>query len=455
MARGMTRRHLVYATSAGALGLAADWSRLPYELARLALEPASTSASTGFADEVEARVDGVLQAYDAQGAHRTGTDVDRLSGEWLREQASRAGARARLETFPLDRLDVRQAFVEIGGRRIEGLPFFDAGSTAAAGIAAPIGPSGIHVAIADAASISTEGEFLADVRRKGQARAIVVVTAAGVPGLVPSNARHFANPYGCPVLQVAAAPAQELLAQAQSSGEPVRVVCESARASTNAANVVADVPGRDPARAPVVVITPRSGWWYCASERGGGIACWLETLRAVTNARPARRVLCLASSGHELGHLGLEAFLHAEAELVKGRTPGSTSAPISAPGRRDRRLSACGFRPRTMSWIGLSAERSPQPARQWPTVCPAAGSRQGRPGTSTSAARGTSRCWGKATAGSITPVTDIRQRLERRWSPAMPERWQKASPNWHRCSKLYRDGQPGRQVHAAAGAELR
>lgn len=317
MARGMTRRHLVYATSAGALGLAADWSRLPHELARLALEPASTSASTGFADDVEARVDGVLQAYDAQGAHRTGTDVDRLSGEWLREQASRAGARARLETFPLDRLDVREAFVEIGGRRIEGLPFFDAGSTAAAGVAAPIGPSGIHVAIADAASISTEGEFLADVRRKGQARAIVVVTAAGVPGLVPSNARHFADPYGCPVLQVAAAPAQELLAQAQSSGEPVRVVCESTRASTNAANVVADVPGRDPARAPVVVITPRSGWWYCASERGGGIACWLETLRAVANARPARRVLCLASSGHELGHLGLEAFLHAKAELVK------------------------------------------------------------------------------------------------------------------------------------------
>jgi hypothetical protein len=56
-------------------------------------------------------------------------------------------------------------------------------------------------------------------------------------------------------------------------------------------------------------MTPRSGWWSCASERGGGLVCWLEIMRAVRGAKPARDVLFVASSGHELGHLGLDAFI--------------------------------------------------------------------------------------------------------------------------------------------------
>jgi hypothetical protein len=65
-------------------------------------------------------------------------------------------------------------------------------------------------------------------------------------------------------------------------------------------------------------MTPRSGWWQCASERGGGLACWLEIMRAVSAARPARSSLFIASSGHELGHYGLDAFLQKRPELIKG-----------------------------------------------------------------------------------------------------------------------------------------
>jgi hypothetical protein len=67
-----------------------------------------------------------------------------------------------------------------------------------------------------------------------------------------------------------------------------------------------------------VVITPRSGWWNCASERGGGLACWLEAIRATVATPAPRTVLFLASSGHELGHLGLDHFLHQRSSLIKG-----------------------------------------------------------------------------------------------------------------------------------------
>lgn len=268
-------------------------------------------------DTGEARAHRLLAAYDGQGLHRTGTDVDRVAGEWLRDEAARAGGRARLAGFELDRLDIREAAVVVGGRRVEGLPFFDAPPTGPEGVEATIGPEGIHLATADGPAISTEGEFLRALRSEGRARAMVVVTAAAVPGLVPSNARRFTEPYGCPVVQVAsdAGPALEA---ARRAGRPVRVTSHSVRVRTTAFNVEADVGGRDPSQAPVVVITPRSGWWACAAERGGGLVCWLETIRTAAAHRPARPMIFLASSGHELGHLGLEAFLHEHRALVAG-----------------------------------------------------------------------------------------------------------------------------------------
>ena len=77
------------------------------------------------------------------------------------------------------------------------------------------------------------------------------------------------------------------------------------------------IPGRDRARAPLVVTTPRSGWWQCAGERGGGIACWLEVMRAVVASAPARDVLFCAFSGHELGFLGATMLLERRPELAR------------------------------------------------------------------------------------------------------------------------------------------
>jgi hypothetical protein len=46
------------------------------------------------------------------------------------------------------------------------------------------------------------------------------------------------------------------------------------------------------------------------------LACWLEIMRAMRDARPARDVLFVASSGHELGHLGIDAFIARRSGIV-------------------------------------------------------------------------------------------------------------------------------------------
>jgi hypothetical protein len=63
-------------------------------------------------------------------------------------------------------------------------------------------------------------------------------------------------------------------------------------------------------------MTPRSGWWWCASERGGGLACWLEIMRATLDAKPFRDVVFVASSGHEIGHRGIDNFIERRPGIV-------------------------------------------------------------------------------------------------------------------------------------------
>jgi hypothetical protein len=121
-----------------------------------------------------------------------------------------------------------------------------------------------------------------------------------------------------------------------SRGERVTVVAHVVRTAATAGNVTATVRGTADLP-PVVVITPRSGWWNCASERGGGLACWLETIRAAAAARPSRTIEFVASSGHELGHLGLDAFIAERKALVKSAAAWiHLGANIGAAGGRMR-----------------------------------------------------------------------------------------------------------------------
>ena len=237
-----------------------------------------------------------LRAWDAQGAHRTGTPEDDAGAEWLAREAAALGATVALETFDLSRIDPVSCGVESAGVRIEGVPVFDS---------PPTGPEGINGPIA-IVHLSPWAVYTPDYHaiRRASDRAGIVIVCQGAeqgPGLL--NAERFREPYGCPAIHVAEAP----------RGEPTRLVSYYQRTVAEARNVVVTIPGRERSRRaggrPVVVMTPRSSWWQSTSERGGGLVCWLETLRALIAEPPAVDVVMTANSGHELGHLGLDAFL--------------------------------------------------------------------------------------------------------------------------------------------------
>lgn len=256
----------------------------------------------------------VIREYDAQGAHRTGTEVDAVSAEWLAGLVRSIGFVPELEAFSLDRVNPGPSFIRIGGRKIDGLPLFDAGFTTEQGVRGTLGELGSDAPIGFV-EVRPGGEApdLELARRAYQHQLIVAVTKGSRPGLAPRNAWHFREPYGPPVLQVSSEHGDFLR---RHLGEEALAVAAATREATTALNVIAVVPGREETSEPVVVMTPRSGWWRCASERGGGLVCWLTAMKALAEASPARDVVFLASSGHELGHLGLEDFLTEHAEIA-------------------------------------------------------------------------------------------------------------------------------------------
>jgi len=112
----------------------------------------------------------------------------------------------------------------------------------------------------------------------------------------------------------------------------VRLVADCRRVPSKVRSIVATVRGTVAGSAPLVVMTPRSGWWHCASERGGGLFCWLEVMRALRETPPEREVIFVASSGHELGHIGLDNVLKRRPELITQATWLHFGANIGAAG---------------------------------------------------------------------------------------------------------------------------
>ncbi len=270
------------------------------------------------------RIARIIGEYDAQGVHRTGTDVDLQSADWLAEEVRALGLEPQQDRFEFERVDLGDNRLTLGQLEIEGVPMYDGLFTDTNGVEGRLGAIGSDAEIGVALVSSRGGgeahrRFVAARGEEGGHAALVVVTDLSFPpgGVAIINAERFTAPVGPPVLQVPNDhwPAIE---QALKDGGRGTVCVDNRHLPAKGINVHGRVAGTNPALAPLVVMTPRSGWWSCASERGGGIAVWLEVLRDLAGAQPERDVSFTANTGHELGHTGLDHFLDARTDLVAG-----------------------------------------------------------------------------------------------------------------------------------------
>ena len=253
-----------------------------------------------------------IRAYEKMGVHRTGRGADNTTTWWMMEELRRVGVEAEPQTWRFPRVEIHDASIRFGGWDIPAVPTYDCAFTDHRGIAGALrrdsGPGIVVWEFAHddqermAAGIYTSFELA----RSDGADGIILIMGDPDDHPVLRNAERPLDPIELPVLQVAPMHAGPIL---DAIGEAATMIVDGGRVDAPADNVVAAIPGTDPDAAPVVLMTPKSGWYTCAAERGGGIAIWLEIAGRIA-ADPGRRTLNLvASSGHELHHLGLEHYI--------------------------------------------------------------------------------------------------------------------------------------------------
>lgn len=252
----------------------------------------------------------LIAGYCSLGIHRTGWQADDDTSEWIAGWLAARGVEARTAWFAFGKLQCRSAFVEVDGRRVEGTPLYDAGATGAIGVE---GGPGRFVVVEGAA-----GEDLHERLRiaDGETALLGAVAVTGDPDgfVMLRNAERMASPLSFPVLQVAKKDAGALLERIAGAAR-TRLVIYRDVVAARASNVVANLPvqGSD---GLVVLMTPKSGWFSCAAERGGGVALAMM-LACEAAAMPGRRkdLRVLFTSGHELGHQGLLNYLEDNRDL--------------------------------------------------------------------------------------------------------------------------------------------
>ncbi len=264
-----------------------------------------------------------IRGWDAIDDHRTGTSGDRRTSDWLASRVHDAGLSPRRDDFELSRWVLERCEIEVGQSTVEGIPLFDGGTTGPEGTVGTLevlrnGTGGHETGFGPRIGVGELGHHasgganrvFAEARATAAHAGLVAVAKMddGVPGLALQNADRFAAPFGPPALQVATEHEAWLLAAAKRR-EPARLTAHVTLETAFGSNIYCRAQGLDSTLAPLVVMTPKSAWWVCTAERGGGIAVWLALLRDFVVRRPNRDVVFIATSGHELGHLGLEHYL--------------------------------------------------------------------------------------------------------------------------------------------------
>lgn len=268
-------------------------------------------------DVSAASLSDTVREYDSQGIHRTGTAVDADSAGWLADRVRSLGLEAELVGYPFRRVVVDDpSVVEVGELVIEGLPINDSvlpppSSIVSGELSLEGTPGSIRTMRID----QHRDEELLRRTREGKHIAILAAIEGDAEGFTLLNAWRYRDPYGPPLIQV---PIREWpnLERAARENRVAQIRVGASHEETTIFNVRTRIPGKDSRLAPLVVLTPRSGWWHCAGERGGGLAIWLELARVLAGQPLDRDVIFLATTGHEIGYLGIHLFLEADASFA-------------------------------------------------------------------------------------------------------------------------------------------
>jgi len=259
-----------------------------------------------------------IVTYAGLGEHRTATEPDLRTSEWIATEMKVAGFETRFLPFTTRQFFIRQTRLTIGSRSVPCFPLWPPHSTGPTPIRAPLTllPDRVQsslrgkIALAKfqhSANIYPGSGHEEAISQAAKAGALAVVgIASGPSGEIVAANSPKPNPWPIPVVVVGARDEPALTTTAEQDAEVTLLLDGTDEPWAEAKNVIGRLDG---GKDFIVVSTPQSGWFRCAGERGPGIALFLGLARWVAQRRPRINYLFVSTSGHELGGQGMRNFL--------------------------------------------------------------------------------------------------------------------------------------------------
>ncbi|WP_179401467.1 hypothetical protein [Burkholderia guangdongensis] len=259
--------------------------------------------------------------FEQFGIHRFGSAGQNAALDWIADRLKSDGFTVEEQRFSVDRqyfLD--DASLKVGGTTLTVMPQWWLPERAARfSLSAPIVREGDAAGKFVRVTIPYDrGAYLGARQRDAVAQAVqrhpaaVLLTIDHPSGEVFAyNVAQTDTPWPVPVILVAPKDVP-MLEAAEKTGEPVTL-------SVNG-HYEHNVPGRniigrlDRGKARTVVVsTPESSWFESTCERGPGIAAFLATASVAAQSLKDVNLVFVATSGHEVGHGGMEYFIRDKA----------------------------------------------------------------------------------------------------------------------------------------------
>jgi hypothetical protein len=262
--------------------------------------------------------------------HLTGSPEEAATQRWVADNLARAGLQTGANSYTFLRFAPKTVALTVAGHKVRSpATRFYSGTTPPAGVSRPLVYAGLGSAEEDSkAGVAGNLEVIDvpmadDVASPTLDQAFTAAKAAGAAGLIAVTEGPQDYPVqedidsrqgmqGMPTVFVGKASGAGVIAAAKASERATLTVVATVGTGCDA-DVYGVLPGADPSHY-VIVGTPTSGFDRAASERGAGVAVLLGLARHYASLALAERPLTMvfvATSGHEIGFLGLPLFMQA------------------------------------------------------------------------------------------------------------------------------------------------
>lgn len=276
------------------------------------------------------QVDKYIKYFAGLGMHRAGSKIDRRAAHWIKTRFKRDKLEIQVEPYTFDRPVSRYAVVSMKIDRINsvilpGMPLLNAKPTNRP-IKTKLGFVGqdgtvpvIHIYVTpqsgNAKLRAKSIKEFKDAVKSGRYKAVIGVTQGGYAGLVPL-AVDLNKKYDTPAMLMSSEIGNFAEVYAEINN-PVKFLTRMRYKKSKVENIIGIIKGTNPKLTPIVVITPRSAWWYAAAERGTGVAAFLSAAKALAKVPHLRTIYFVSTSGQEYYSLGVKKFMETHPQLSK------------------------------------------------------------------------------------------------------------------------------------------